>query len=55
MAEVIVKLVKRVLQKKETVASTEQAVNAVVEEKEEVASEPTLKSLGLEELFPKTP
>lgn len=35
------------------VTSTGQVVNTVVEEKEEVVGEPTLKSLGLEELFPK--
>lgn len=45
-------VIKRVIAKSE-VASTGQAVNTVSEEKEEVAGEPTLKSLGLEELFPK--
>ncbi len=50
LAEVVIK---RVAVKNETIAGIGQAVNTMVEEKEEVAGEPTLKSLGLEELFPK--
>lgn len=50
-AEMVIKRV--VVKKDETSATTGQVVNTLVEEKEEVAGEPTLKSLGLEELFPK--
>lgn len=50
-AEIIIKRV--VVKKDETVISTGQAVNTVVEEKEDVVGEPTLKSLGLAEIFQK--
>lgn len=50
-AEMVVKRV--VAAENKTVASTGQVVNTLVEEKEEVKGEPTLNSLGLEEVFPK--
>lgn len=50
-AEIAIKRV--VVKKDETFASTAQVVNTVMEEKEEVVGEPTLKSLGLEEVFQK--
>lgn len=46
-------VVRRVVRKNVDVIKSGQVVNTVVEEKEDVAGEPTLKSLDLKELFPK--